>query len=360
MRISLSKFQCDIILTKSDLSHLNDFMIKNKGNYSRCFCISDSNVFSLNGLQIHNLIKDNGLAFGSLVLPPGESEKNLASVKLCWEKMLQFGLDRKSLVIGLGGGVITDLAGFAASCYMRGIDLINIPTTLLGMVDAAIGGKNGINFSQTKNLIGAIHHPKLILIAPHYLKDLPERELCSGLAEIIKAGVIWDAELFEYLERFMPDILKKDQEKLKSIIAKACKVKSEIVRIDEKEHNLRSILNYGHTIGHAIEAATNYAQFTHGEAISIGMSCIAHIGKQLGYVDDDFIARQDRLCLSAGLPIRLPKGIAIDDLMAIMIKDKKTVGGKINLILPRKFGKVDKISDIDPMIIKSVLEKQKD
>src|SRR5262249_34923226 len=155
-------------------------------------------------------------------------------------------------------------------------------------------------------------------------------ELRSGLAEIIKAAVIWDAELFEFLERFMPDILKKDQDKLKSIIAKACKVKSDVVRIDEKEHHLRSILNYGHTVAHSIESATDYALFTHGEAVSIGMSCIAQIGKALGYVDQDFVTRQDKLCLSAGLPIHLPKSIEIKELITIMTKDKKAVEGKIN------------------------------
>jgi 3-dehydroquinate synthase len=360
MRISLPKFHCDIVLTKQDLTHLDDFLVKTKGSYTTCIIISDENIFSLYGKQIENILKLQGLTPHLIILPQGETTKNLDFVAKCWEKLNSYEADRKSLLIGLGGGVITDVAGFTASCYMRGIDLINIPTTLLAMVDASIGGKNGINFCQIKNLVGTLHHPKLVLIAPHYLADLPDREIRSGIAEIIKAGVIWDTELFEFLENFMGEILKKNPEKLKSIIAKACKVKSEIIRIDEKEHHLRSILNYGHTFAHALETATNYSLFTHGEAVSIGMSCVAQVAKKLGYVDDEFIIRQDKVCLSAGLPIHLPQSIAISEMIHLMRKDKKSFNGKINLIIPRKIGKVDMISDIDESIVSEALKFKKE
>lgn len=355
MRISLSKFHCDIVLTKPDLAHLSDFLIKNKGIYTGCLCISDDNVFSLYGLQLQNIVKDQGLSLHTILLPLGEQVKNLDSVTHCWKEMHHQAVDKKTLVIALGGGVVTDIAGFAASCYMRGLDLVNIPTTLLGMVDSSIGGKNGINFCHLKNLIGTIHHPKLILVAPHYLAQLPDREFRSGIAEIIKAGIIWDVELFEFLERFMGDLLKKDPEKLKSVIAKACKVKSEIIRIDEKEHQLRSILNYGHTIAHAIETMTQYSLFTHGEAISIGMSCVARIGKLLNYVDEEFVIRQDKLCCAAGLPVHLPKSIEVNELFTLITKDKKSAQGKINLIIPRKIGKADIINDIDQNVIYQAL-----
>ena len=355
MRISLPKFHCDIVLAKPDLSGLSDYLTKSKGNYTRCALISDTNVFPRFGQQVQSLIEGQGIPLHPILIEPGEIHKSLESAALCWQDMHKAGLDRNSLVVGLGGGVITDLAGFTASCYMRGIDVIHVPTTLLAMVDSSIGGKNGINLVQGKNLVGTLHHPRLVVIAPHFLADLPLRELSSGLAEIIKAGVIRDAELFEFLERYMGEILAKDPEKLKTIIAKACKIKTEIIRIDEKEQNLRSILNYGHTFGHAIETATDYALMTHGEAVAIGMSCAAKVSRLLNYVDDEFVKRQDALCRLAGLPIDLPKQISIDLLVELMRMDKKAVEGKIALIVPRSLGKVDKITDVDPALIKQAL-----
>jgi 3-dehydroquinate synthase len=296
-----------------------------------------------------------GIPTYPILLPSGESAKSLEQVTYCWNLMYSHGLDRKSLILSLGGGTISDTAGFAASCYMRGLDLIHIPTTLLAMVDASIGGKTGINFGTGKNLIGTLHQPRLVLISPHFLASLPDREFRSGLAEVIKAGFIWDPDLVEFLERYMSHLLNRDAEKIKSIIAKACKIKAEVIRIDEKEKNLRSILNYGHTFAHAIEAATQYNRYTHGETVSIGMSCAARISREMGYVDADFVKRQTNLCQQAGLPVDLPSDLPIDALIELMSRDKKAVLGKINLILPRKIGKVDKINDIDPALIKRAL-----
>lgn len=357
MRISIPKFHCEIILTQQSLNGLIDYLSKSKGNYSACAIISHPQIFSLYGKSVEQILQKKGIPVSTLLIPSGESYKALDQVNYCWDEMFKAGLDRKSFVIGLGGGVITDLAGFTAACYMRGIDHFFIPTTLLGMVDASIGGKNGVNLPAGKNLIGTICHPRLVLIVPEFLASLPDRELRSGLAEVIKAGVIWDAELFEILEHQMPGILSKEYEKIKTIIARACKIKAEVIRIDEKEQNLRSILNYGHTFAHAIETATEYNKFTHGEAVSIGMHCAACVSRHLGYVDNEFLRRQDALCQAAGLPTAIPKDISLKTLIGLMQKDKKAISGKITLIVPRKIGKVDKISDIDPKVITEALEK---
>jgi 3-dehydroquinate synthase len=356
MRISLTKFQCNIVLANPDLACLSEFLLKNKSLYTNCVVISDENVFHRFGNEIKPLIEGQGLSVHPIVLKPGEPSKTLDSVIRCWQEMQTQGSDRSSLVIGFGGGMVTDVAGFASACYMRGVDTVYIPTTLLGMVDAAIGGKSGVNLCKIKNLVGTLKHPRLVVVAPHYLKTLPPRELSSGLAEIIKAGMIWDGELFEFLEKHMEDILAKNPEKLKTIITKACKIKTDIVRADEKEHNVRAILNYGHTFAHAIEALTNYELYTHGEAVSIGMSCAAKVSRILGYVDDEFVKRQDNLCASAQLPVHLPPSICPDDMLRLMLHDKKTVKGKIKLIIPRRIGKVDQLHDVDPAVLCDALK----
>ncbi len=357
MRISIPKFHCDIVFAQEHLNELTDFLTKNRGAYSSCALFSNNAIHSLYGKQIISLINAFNLPTHSFFLPEGESAKTLESLTHCWHEMHQKGLDRKSLVIGLGGGTVMDTAGFAAACYMRGIDHINIPTTLLAMVDASIGGKTGVNLSTGKNIIGAYRHPRLVIIAPHYLNSLPDRELRSGLAEMIKAGIIWDADLVEVLEKRIPRILAKDQEKIKTVVARACKIKVEVIRLDEKEKDLRSILNYGHTFAHAIETLTHYSTLTHGEAVSIGMHCAAHVSREFGFVDNEFIKRQGALCQLAGLPIDLPKSIDLKVLVEQMTKDKKNTNGKINLILPRKIGKVDKIFDVEMSLIHRALTR---
>ncbi len=358
MRISIPKFRCDIVLTDKDLSSLSEFFAKNREAYSSCAIVSNEDAYARYGQQILQIVQAQHFPIHPILLPRGENAKTLEAVSQCWNEMHGKGLDRKSIIIALGGGSITDAAGFAAACYMRGIDSINIPTTLLGMVDAAIGGKTGINIPSGKNLVGAFHHPRLILIAPHYLESLPEREFRSGLAEVIKAGIIWDADLVDFLEHFLPSVLAKDGEKIKTILARACKIKVEIIRMDEKEKSLRSILNYGHTFGHAIEALTHYTEYTHGEAVAIGMSCAAFTGLELGLTDSDFVRRQDALCQKAGLPTQLPKNIDLDALILQMLRDKKNIGGKIHLLVPRKIGKVDKICDVETTIIHRALSKK--
>jgi 3-dehydroquinate synthase len=355
MRLSIPKLHCDIVVSQDPLSSLSDFLSKNSGQYSSVMLLADENVDAAFREKVAKTIPAKDLPTHVLLLPGGEKAKSLENAGRCWEEMHAKGLDRKSLVIGLGGGTISDLAGFVSSTFMRGIDVVFIPTTLLAMVDASIGGKNSINLHSGKNMVGTIHHPRLVVIAPELLKGLPERELRSGMSEIIKAGFIWDADLVDYLERYMSDIMSGDAAKTNTMIPRAVKIKVEIVKADEKEKNLRSLLNYGHTFGHALETITKYATYTHGEAVSIGMSCAAHIGLSLGLIDQNFLQRQDALTVKAGLPIQLPKDIDLNALVALMAADKKAVSGKINLIIPRKVGKVDLIQNVEPELIKKAL-----
>lgn len=358
MRLSMPKQHCDIIVSQDYLSALSDFFTKNHGQYSSIVLFADSEVYPILGESVLKAISTQGIPVHTLLLPTGEKAKSLETAGHCWEEMQSKGIDRKSLAISLGGGATSDLTGFVSSTFMRGIDTVYIPTTLLAMVDASIGGKNSINLGAGKNKVGTLHHPRLVVIAPQILRGLPERELHSGLAEIIKAGFIWDGDLVDYLEHYLDNILKGNEEKTKTMIARAVKIKVEIVKADEKDKTLRAVLNYGHTFGHALEAITHYSTYKHGEAVSIGMSCAAHTSLALGLVDQNFLQRQDALCKKAKLPVGLPKDIDLDKLIALMTADKKAVSGKINLILPRKIGKVDLIQNVDPELIKSALRQK--
>lgn len=334
------------------LSPLHDYL--KKSSYSSCAILSSQNIFSLYGQELCRHIP-NQLPNYPIFVPSGEDAKTLQSASQCWEKMHANGLDRKSLIICLGGGTITDLGGYVAGSYMRGIDLLHVPTSLMGMVDAAIGGKCAVNLPSGKNLVGLFYQPKLIVFSPHYLKTLSDREMISGLAEVIKYGVIQDPQLFSFLETHMAAILKRDSDVLQQIIETSYRIKSNIVVQDEREGGLRAILNWGHTFAHALEAMTNYSQYSHGEAVSIGMNCAASVSHALGIVDKEFVERQRNLCLLAGLPIGLPNRLDIESFIQRMKGDKKSVGNKITLILAKGFGKVEKVHDVDPELIRKTL-----
>jgi 3-dehydroquinate synthase len=345
---------CHIVITDNELNALGRYF-KNEGIYPHCVIISDENVFPIYGAELSRFLQTQGISTFEIILPAGESNKTLETASQCWLKMHAEGLDRHSLVIGLGGGMVTDLAGFIAAGYMRGIDVIHLPTTLLGMCDAAIGGKTGVNLPTGKNVIGSIHHPKLVVIAPRFLQSLPERELRSGLAEVVKYGVVWDADFFHYLERHVVQIVERDAQVLEKIIARSCEIKAEIVQQDDQDKNIRAILNWGHTFAHAIETATHYTRYTHGEAVAIGMSCAAHVSHALGYASKELINRQDTLCQQLGLATAFPD-LSLDVCVQLMAKDKKAADGKISLILAEKIGKVQRVHAVDPGMIKKVLE----
>jgi len=256
-------------------------------------------------------------------------------------------LDRGSLIIALGGGVIGDVAGFAAAVYMRGIPYVQIPTTLQAQVDASVGGKTAINHPKGKNLIGAFHQPKLVVIDVDTLKTLPQRDIRAGLIEVIKMGVIRDEPLFERVERNLEALLNLDDTTLIEVISQACVNKAEIVAKDEKESRLRMVLNYGHTFGHALEALTHYNRYRHGEAVSIGLNCAAQLAVNLGMFAETDFQRQRTLLKRAKLPIVFPNDLIPEALCDAMYLDKKTLGGKLRLILPTRIGDVVIRDDVD-------------
>lgn len=317
--------------------------------YSSVVLITDENVATLFAREIGCF--NAGL---QITLPAGEVEKKLENAALCWKKMAAFGADRKSVVIAFGGGVISDLAGFVAACYMRGIDHMVVPTTLLGMVDAAIGGKTGVNLPPYKNLVGCFHQPKKVWILPGFLKSLPIRELRAGLAEVIKAAVISDPLLFEELENRFELILQGDMESLQRVITRSCEIKAAIVAADERETGSRATLNFGHSIGHAIESATGYLRYLHGEAVSIGMVLEAKLSFLLGECEEAVWKRIENICDLVGLPTEL-SDVPLSQVVELMERDKKNSFGKFSLIVVQKIGKVVCFTDVERAAIEKTL-----
>ena len=292
-------------------------------------------------------LKSAGLDVNTIEVPVGEESKSLAQFSRIQDSLVEHQLDRGSMLIALGGGVIGDLAGFAAAVYMRGISYVQIPTTLQAQVDASVGGKTAINHPKGKNLIGAFHQPKLVVIDVDTLKTLPQRDIRAGLIEVIKMGVIRDKPMFERVEENLEAILNLDDTTLIEVISQACVNKAEIVAKDEKESGLRMVLNYGHTFGHALEALTHYNRYRHGEAVSIGMNCAAQLATDLGMFSETDFQRQQTLLERAKLPIAFPTDLTPETLCDAMYLDKKTLGGKLRLILPTRIGEVVIRDDID-------------
>lgn len=324
-------------------------------SYSRCLILSTENVYTLYGRPVVEIL-EKYLPTSVFLVPSGEECKTLENASLCWNAMIEKGLDRHSLLINLGGGSVTDLGGFVGGTFMRGIDVVHVPTTLMGMVDAAIGGKTAINLAHGKNLVGVFHYPKKIIFSPHFLESLPEREYRSGISEIIKYGIIWDSSFFAFLKENMPRILSREMPILKYVIEKSQQIKQEVVDKDKYEKGLRSILNWGHTFGHALETVTKYTQYLHGEAVSIGMNCAAQMSHALGYTDPLFVREIEAICQQAKLPTQLPK-ISISDFVNAMRTDKKNAYGKISLVLAKGIGSVEIVKGIDEDVIIDHLER---
>ena len=308
---------------------------------SRCAVITDSQVGPLYAKHVVESLKAAGAQSVVITIPSGEASKSLKCVDQCYQQLATHRLERKSSVVALGGGVVGDLAGFVAATYLRGIPFIQIPTTLLAQVDSSVGGKTGVNLKAGKNLVGAFYQPRLVLCDLATLRTLPSREFRSGLAEIIKYGIIYDASLFAFLEREMPRILKRQEKPLAHIIARSCEIKAEVVSQDETESGRRAILNFGHTIGHAIEAISGYGRFLHGEAISIGQVKAAALSAQLSGLPESDVLRIQRLFEACGLPTHLPlTSLQRRRLFAAMQLDKKVSNGEVQFVLARKIGEV--------------------
>jgi len=272
-------------------------------------------------------------------IPDGEKHKNLAWLAFVYDRLIDAGIDRGGAVIALGGGVVGDLAGFAAATYLRGVPCVQVPTTLLAQIDASIGGKTGINHAAGKNLLGAFKQPRFVLADVDSLRTLPRRELVAGLAEVIKTGAILDQELFALLEAELPAVLRQERDLMVRIVRTCCQLKALVVAEDETEGDYRAILNFGHTLGHAIESLTDYTTFLHGEAVAIGMVAAARISHSLGLCDDDTVRRLTRLIERCGLPVEIPADLSREALALALRTDKKTLSGSITFVCLESIGK---------------------
>lgn len=325
---------------------------------ARCAVIADGNVAPRFGHRVLASLKDAGFDPALITLEPGETSKRLRVVEHCYDALAQHRLERRSFLVALGGGVTGDLAGFVAATYLRGIAFVQIPTTLLAQVDSSVGGKVGVNLSAGKNLVGAFLQPRLVLCDLSTLTTLPEREYRSGLAEVIKYGIIYDPALFRRLERDMDALLRRDPAVLGPVVARCCAIKADVVGQDETESGLRAILNFGHTIGHAIEAITAYGRYLHGEAISVGQVAATLLSARWSGISAAEVGRIRTLFARAGLPvsIRLTKSQRVR-LHAAMRLDKKVKDGEVKFVLARRIGEVAWGQAVKPKEIEAVLDE---
>src|SRR5580700_8966385 len=295
----------------------------------RCVIISDKNVAPLYAAKASASLRKAGFEPMLVTTPAGETSKSLKVFQTCCDQLAGHRLERKSFIVALGGGVVGDLAGFVAAAYLRGIAFVQAPTTLLAQVDSSVGGKVGVNLAAGKNLVGAFHQPRLVLCDLAALRTLPPREFRAGLAEVIKYGIIYDAALFARLERDLPKLLRRDGEVLAEVVARCCEIKAEVVGQDETETGLRAILNFGHTIGHAIEAIAGYGKYLHGEAISIGQVAAAKLSVHAAGLPVEEAERIAALFIDAGLPTKFKlNSVQLDKLCAAMKLDKKVSAGE--------------------------------
>lgn len=308
---------------------------------TRCAIITDTNVGRKFAKPAYDSLVRAGFEPSLVVVPAGETAKSLRSVQTCYDRLASHRLERRSFIVALGGGVVGDLAGFVAATYLRGVAFVQVPTTLLAQVDSSVGGKVGVNLKAGKNLVGAFHQPKLVLCDLDTLTTLPERELRAGLAEIIKYGIISDRNLFVRLERDLPKLLAREPKTLAAVVARCCEIKAGVVGQDETEGGLRAILNFGHTVGHALEAISRYGKYLHGEAIAIGQVAAAKLSQDLVGLPANEAQRIEALFQRAGLPtsVRLNSPQQAN-LLAAMKLDKKVHGGEIKFVLAKRLGEV--------------------
>lgn len=329
-----------------DLSNLNIA--------KRYAVISDEHVAGLYGGQLMESLTGAGVAAELITFPRGEESKNLQTISMLASTLAQRGFDRKDGLIALGGGVTGDITGFLASIYMRGIPFIQVPTTLLAQVDSSVGGKTGVDIPEGKNLVGTFYQPKAVYIDIDVLQTLPEEELLGGLAEVIKYGIINDSDFFYFLKNNRQQILELDQDVITDTIARCCEIKAWVVEQDEREGGLRRILNYGHTIGHAIEAASGYT-LIHGLAIAMGMCIAAKLAVRTGCLQQNDAEQIIELIRDYGMPTSIPPKMDRQQIKGYFKTDKKTVGGRVFFVLPTKIGEVLVTDDVDEADIDAVL-----
>ena len=319
--------------------------LKGLGVGAKVALFSDAGILARLGGPVRGSLTAAGFDVTVVELPAGEAAKTVEVASRGWDALLAAGLDRGSTVVALGGGAVGDLAGFVAATYMRGVNFVQLPTTLLAQVDAAIGGKTAIDHPRAKNLVGAFHQPRVVLVDPTALTTLPEREFRSGLAEVVKHGIVLDADYFADLEKNRVALVAREIETLTRVVAGSCRLKASVVERDEQEAELRAVLNYGHTIGHAVEAVTGYARWTHGEAVSLGIAAEARLAERLGVGSRETANRQIELLRAVGLPVR-DSGAAPSAVLEALGRDKKSREGRVPFVLAPEIGRFTVVFDV--------------
>ena len=354
LRVQLGPRSYDIVVTEDALPRLGAFA-RERTPASAALIVTDEHA-RVHAEPIQQSLAAAGFRAALTVRPSGEGQKSLEVAGQLYDALIDLPADRRTLVIAVGGGVIGDLAGFVAATYARGLPLLMVPTTLLAMVDSSVGGKVGVNHPRAKNMIGAFHQPIGVFIDSSTLRTLPDREFNSGLAEVVKYGVILDAEFFDFLEQSAAAILARDPAAIQRIVLRSCELKAFVVEQDEREEtDIRAKLNYGHTFAHAFETAGGYARWLHGEAVAAGMVCAAQLAERRGLIPHTICERQLRLLQAFALPTAPPRW-PIDGLLQTMRKDKKAVGGRMRFILPTRLGEVALFDDVPDSDVRAVLE----
>jgi len=352
VRVELAHRNYEIHIGSGMLDYAG-LQLKENGLSGKVIIITNPIVKQLYGNAMKQSLTDGGFEVIILEIPDGEEQKSLETADRLYHEMAHHYVERTTPVLALGGGVIGDLAGFAAATYLRGVPLVQIPTTLLAQVDSSIGGKVAVNHGQLKNNVGAFYQPRLVITDTDTLKTLPTTELANGLAEIIKSAVILDNKFFDYLEKNLERLKSLDAEVLEEVIFQSARIKAGVVEKDERESGLRSILNYGHTIGHAIETVSDF-KIEHGGAVAIGMLTAGKISNQMGMFKSDELARLESIIEEAGLPTSIPN-LNVQEIIQVMEHDKKVAGGKIRFVLPKSIGTVFITDEVNPSLIEKAL-----
>ncbi len=354
LRVNLGERSYDIAVTSGDPAGLGPFARDRARGGRLALVVSDANV-TPHARAAADALNAAGFRATVETLAPGEAQKSLTVASGLYDRLAEMHADRRTLVVAVGGGVIGDLAGFVAATFNRGLPLLMVPTTLLAMVDSSVGGKVAVNHPRAKNLIGTFHQPVGVWIDTASLATLPERDYRSGLAEVVKYGVILDADFFAYLEAERAAVLRREPSAVRQVVTRCCRLKADVVEKDEREETgLRAVLNYGHTFAHAFETAAGYGGWLHGEAVSAGMVCASRLAERRGLIGPDVTERQVRLLEAFGLPVA-PQPWPAEALLATMRSDKKALAGRLRFVLPRRLGEVALFDDVPEADVLDVL-----
>jgi 3-dehydroquinate synthase len=355
IHVTLHRDRYQIVIGHGCLSEIGK-RVAEIGGHSQIVVVTAAPIQRRYGRALLKSLTDAGLTPRLLTIPDGERAKSLRWASHLYDRLIKARCERGTTLVALGGGVVGDLTGFVASTYLRGVGFIQVPTTLVAQVDASIGGKTGVNHPNGKNLIGTFYQPRLVFADVATLRTLPKRELIGGFAEVIKYGVIADPDLFAYLEVHASELLACRLETLEQVVVRSARIKADVVGKDEREAGLRRILNYGHTLGHAIEAAAGYGRVHHGEAISIGMECAGRLAVRLNLCEPSVVDRQRQLLEQFGLPTRLPPRVDSKRLFAAMALDKKVKDGRLHFVLPERLGSVS-VRSVNQAAVREVLKE---